>query len=283
MRYATVRVAEGTRAARLHGAEWVLLEAPDVGALLRGASGEPTGDTVPAADADLAPVVPAPRKILCIGLNYARHVRETGREFPQYPTVFGKYADALIGPRDPIVLPPESDAVDWEAELAIVVGRTARRIDPADALDHIAGYTVLNDISMRDWQRRTTQWLQGKTFEASTPVGPLLVTPGELPEACRGLRISCEVDGVEVQRDVLGDFIFDIPAILAYLSAFVTLRPGDLIATGTPDGVGMGRSPQVYLRAGQRLTTTIEGIGALVNDVVAPPHSHPATDRPATP
>jgi acylpyruvate hydrolase len=269
MRYATVRVAGGTRAARLDGDHWVLLEAPDVGALLQGASDAVTGATIAVGDADLAPVIPSPRKIICVGLNYARHVREMGRELPDHPTIFSKYDDALIGANDPLVLPAESDAVDWEAELAVVIGKTVRRVEPAEALDSVAGYTVLNDVSMRDWQKRSTQWLQGKTFEASTPVGPMMVTPDELPVACEGLTISCTVDDVEVQRDVIGDFIFDIPSVISYLSTFMTLRPGDLIATGTPDGVGMGRSPQMYLRDGQRLVTTIEHIGSLVNDVVS--------------
>ena len=148
----------------------------------------------------------------------------------------------------------------------------------------MAGYTVLNDVSMRDWQRRTTQWLAGKTFDRTTPVGPVLVTRDDLPTACEGLRISCAVDGVEMQRDVIGDFIFDIPTVIAYVSTFTELRPGDLIATGTPDGVGMGRSPQVYLRAGQRLATTIEGIGSLTNDLVE--HIEPRaadTGRPNDP
>ncbi|MFE7417034.1 fumarylacetoacetate hydrolase family protein [Rhodococcus sp. NPDC057529] len=271
MRYATLRLAAGTRAGRLVDDQWILLDAPDVGALLRGASGEPTGGTVAVTDADLAPVVPTPGKIMCIGHNYARHVREMGRALPEYPTVFAKYSDSLIGAHDPITLPAESDSVDWEAELAVVIGRVARRVDPSTALDYVAGYTILNDISMRDWQKRTTQWLQGKTFEASTPVGPMMVTPDELPPACQGLKISCTVDGTEVQSDTIGDFIFDIPTVISYLSTFMTLRPGDVIATGTPDGVGVGRSPQLFLQEGQRLTTTIEGIGALVNDVVGEP------------
>lgn len=267
MKYATLRLQEGTRAARADGDEWVLLEAPDVGALLNGAPAEPTGRTVAMDAADLAPVIPSPGKIVCIGHNYAKHVREMGREFPEFPTVFAKYADSLIGARDQIVLPRESDSVDWEAELAVVIGHVARRVDPSDALEYVAGYTVLNDISMRDWQRRTTQWLQGKTFEGSTPLGPMLVTPEGLPPACQGLTISCKVDGVEVQRDIIGDFIFEIPKIISYLSTFMTLRPGDVIATGTPDGVGVGRSPQMFLQDGQRLTTTIEGIGSLVNPI----------------
>ncbi len=206
MRLATVRSDDGTGtwAASVEGDELVELAAPDVRAVLD--AGAPTAIGRPAtprrvavADARLAPVVPEPRKVICVGLNYRHHILEMGRELPTHPTLFAKYALALTGPRDPIPVPAESPQVDWEAELAIVIGRPARRVAVAAALDHIAGYTVLNDVSMRDWQYRTLQWLQGKTWERSTPVGPWLVTPDEIDHAA-DLRLSCEVDGQLVQE-----------------------------------------------------------------------------------
>jgi len=269
MRYATLRTPDGTAAAVLDSKEWLLLAAADVAQLLRNGGADPTGERIAVADADHAPVVTSPRKVICVGLNYARHVREVGRELPAYPTLFSKFDDALIGARDDVVIPSVSDKVDWEAELGVVIGRNASRVSRRDALGVVAGYTVINDVSMRDWQGRTTQWLQGKSFDRSTPVGPTLVTPDELPEACSGLRIECRVDDEVMQSDVIGDFIFDIPTIIEYVTAFTTLRPGDVIATGTPDGVGLGRDPQVFLRPGQVMTTTVEGVGQLSNRIMA--------------
>jgi acylpyruvate hydrolase len=244
------------------------MDATDVAMMLRRGGARPTGATVPTMEADLAPVVVTPQKIICVGLNYARHVREVGRHMPEFPALFSKFGDSLIGPYDELAIPPDVRQMDWEAELAVVMGREARRVSESEALDYVAGYTIMNDISMRDWQNRSSQWLQGKSFERSTPLGPVLVTPDELPQACDGLTIECRVDDTLVQRDVLGDFIFDIPAVISYISCFTTLAPGDVIATGTPDGVGSGRQPQEFLREGQRVVTTIEGIGALANRVV---------------
>jgi acylpyruvate hydrolase len=217
--------------------------------------------------ADLAPLV-RPQKVICVGLNYRSHIQEMGREPPPYPTLFAKFPDALTGPHDDLVLPSVSDQVDWEAELGVVIGKPARRVEIADALEHVAGYTVVNDISMRDWQRRTTEFLQGKTFEASTPVGPVLVTPDEIDHA-RDLRLRCEIDGEVMQEARTSDLIFDTAALVSYCSQCATLRPGDLISTGTPGGVGAGRDPQMFLRPGQTVTTTIEGIGSCVNRTVA--------------
>jgi acylpyruvate hydrolase len=194
-----------------------------------------------------------------------------GRELPEYPTLFAKFADALIGPRDPIQLAPESSAVDWEAELAVVVGGTVRRAGAAEAEAAIAGFTVLNDVTMRDWQYRTTQWLQGKTFEATTPIGPVLVTPDELPGGVRpALQLTAAVDGETVQKADTSDLVFDPVALVRYVSVIMTLRPGDVIATGTPGGVGHARKPPRYLAAGMTLTTEIEGIGRLENAVGEP-------------
>jgi acylpyruvate hydrolase len=184
--------------------------------------------------------------------------------------VFSKYAIALIGAHDDIWLPGESSAVDWEAELGIVIGRAVRRASAAEARDAIAGYTVVNDVSMRDWQYRTAQWDAGKTWEHATPVGPWLVTPDEVDHAT-DLRVTCDVDGERMQDGSTADLLFDPVETVRYLSTICTLEPGDLISTGTPAGVGHGRTPPVYLRPGQVVRTAIEGIGELVNRCVAEP------------
>lgn len=269
MRLTTVRTGAGTRAARLEGSSLVLLPASDVNELL----GDPRWPTVAAGDGErielderaLAPVVPRPPKIICLGLNYMRHIREMGREPPGFPTIFAKYTSALIGPRDEIAMPAVSESMDWEVELGVVIGTPARHVAAADALAHVAGYTVVNDISARDWQRRTTQFLQGKTFEGTTPVGPYLVTPDELPPGAAGLEVRCDVDGVVMQRDNTDELIFGVAETIAYLSQIFTLEPGDLIATGTPEGVGAGRTPPVWLQPGQTVRTVIEGVGELRN------------------
>jgi acylpyruvate hydrolase len=195
---------------------------------------EADGARRPVADLDFAPVVPNPDKIVCAGLNYRSHILEMGRELPEHPTLFAKYRGALIGANDEITLPAVSDQVDWEAELAVVIGARARHVSIDDAPRAIAGYAVLNDISVRDYQNRTLQWLQGKTFEGTTPVGPWLVTADESPGPDR--EISCEVDGELMQRSDTAELVFPPAALVAYLSSIVTLEPGDIIATGTTGG-----------------------------------------------
>ncbi|PRY36857.1 fumarylacetoacetate hydrolase family protein [Umezawaea tangerina] len=276
MRLATLRHHGRTRAARRDGDSYVLFPHSDVGTLLgdpdwrvRAATGG--GATVPVSEVDYAPLVPHPNKIVCLGLNYASHIAEMGRDVPAYPTLFAKYDGALIGARDDVVLPAVSDRVDWEAELGFVVGRTARHVPRDEAMDHVAGYTVVNDVTARDWQRRTREFLSGKTFESTTPVGPELVTPDELgdPGATPDLEIRCEVDGEVMQRSRTSDLLFGIAEILSYVSDIITLHPGDLIATGTPGGVGDGRDPKLYLGPGQVLRTVVEGLGELRNTCVA--------------
>ena len=271
MRLATIRTEYGTTAARLDGDVLVPLEAADVGELLAaGGGGRPRegAAAVPAAGADFAPVVPRPGKIICVGLNYRAHILETGRELPEYPTLFAKFADTLTGARDDLVLPSVSEKVDWEVELGVIIGRPVYRASVDEAEAGIAGYTVVNDVSMRDWQRRTLQWLQGKMFERSTPTGPYLVTADEVGTA-PDLEVRCEVDDVVMQQSRTSDLLFGAAEIVAYASQAVTLRPGDLIATGTPGGVGNARKPPVYLRPGNVLRTWIEGLGECVNRCVA--------------
>ena len=277
MRLATLRTSGGTQAARVVGDRAELLHWRDVGEVLQAASssGDRWTDLVERASsegevdlalADLAPVIPRPAKIVCVGLNYAKHITEMGRDLPEYPTLFAKYPEALIGPTDEIQLAPESDAVDWEAELVVVIGSPVRRATPDQSESAIAGFTIMNDVTMRDWQDRSPMWLQGKTFEGTTPLGPVLVSPDELVGGVRpALTISTNLDGELMQEAVTDDLVFDPPSLVAYVSTIMTLLPGDVIATGTPGGVGHARKPPRYITAGQTLTTTVEGIGQLVN------------------
>jgi acylpyruvate hydrolase len=277
MRFATIRTDDGTTAARLDGDVLIPLDAADVGEMLaRGGAGDEQGPgrarekarPVPVAEADFAPVVPRPSKIICVGLNYRSHILETGRELPEYPTLFAKFAETLTGPHDDIAIPSVSERVDWEVELGVVIGRDVYRATPEEAKGAIAGYTVINDVSMRDWQRRTLQWLAGKMFERSTPAGPYLVTPGDVGDAA-DLEVRCEVDGAVMQQSRTSDLLFSPADIVSYASQAITLRPGDLIATGTCGGVGDARKPPVYLRPGNVLRTWIEGLGECLNQCVA--------------
>ncbi|WP_046470063.1 fumarylacetoacetate hydrolase family protein [Allosalinactinospora lopnorensis] len=268
MKLATLRLRDRTAAVRVEDdGTAVELDAPDVGALLsdpawseRAAAG---GARHAIAEAGYAPLVPRPGKILCVGLNYRNHILEMGRELPPYPTLFAKYPEALVGAHDDIVLPAASGAVDWEAELAVVIGATVRHADADRARAAIAGYSILNDVTARDYQYRTRQWLQGKTFEATSPFGPVLVTPDELGDA--SLTVTCTLDGEVVQRGETSELVFGPADLVAYVSGILTLRPGDVIATGTPGGVGHARTPPRYLEEGAKLLTRIEGIGELAN------------------
>ena len=272
MRFATIRTDQGTTAARLDGEVLIPLAAADVGELLAAGEGripEREGTPpVPVPEADFAPLVTRPGKVLCVGLNYRSHILETGRELPEYPTLFAKFADTLMGPGDDLVLPSVSERVDWEVELGVVIGQPVYRATPEQAAAAIAGYTVINDVSMRDWQRRTLQWLQGKMFEHTTPVGPYLVTPDEVDNAV-DLEVRCVVDSDVMQQSRTSDLLFGPAEIVSYASQAITLRPGDLIATGTPGGVGDARKPPVYLQPGNVLRTWIEGLGECVNHCVA--------------
>jgi acylpyruvate hydrolase len=271
MRLATLRTPRGPVAVRAEGDELLELPYPDVVALLsdpgwREAAGSAGARRHPAAGADLDSPV-RPTKIVCVGLNYRSHIEEMGRPLPEFPTLFAKFADTLTGPYDDIVVPSASTEVDWEAELGVVVGRVARNLSEAEAAACIAGYTVVNDVSMRDWQWRTSQWMAGKNFEASTPVGPFVVTGDELDES-PDLELRCAVDGITMQKARTSDLLFTPAAVVAYVSRITTLHPGDLIATGTPGGVGAGRDPKVFLRPGQLLETTLEGVGSCRNRLV---------------
>ena len=238
MRFATIRTDDGTTAARLDGDVLIPLDAADVGELLsRGGAGDEQGPglaragarPVPVAEADFAPVVPRPGKIICVGLNYRSHILETGRELPEYPTLFAKFAETLTGPHDDITIPSVSERVDWEVELGVVIGRPVYR---------------------------------------ATPAGPYLVTPGDVDDAA-DLEVRCEVDGAVMQQSRTSDLLFKPAEIVSYASQAITLRPGDLIATGTCGGVGDARKPPVYLQPGNVLRTWVEGLGECLNHCVA--------------
>jgi acylpyruvate hydrolase len=215
------------------------------------------------------PPIPNPSKIVCLGMNYRAHVKEMGRELPKFPTIFAKFSNVLIGHKSSIVLPSVSNMVDYEAEMAIVIGRRAKNVKPEDAFQYIAGYTVFNDVSVRDYQNRTLQWLQGKSFDGTGPIGPALVTIDEVPNGGQ-LDISLSLNGEVMQQSNTSDFIFDIPTIISYISQVMTLEPGDIIPTGTPSGVGAARNPPVFLKPGDRIKVELGGVGVLENDVVKP-------------
>lgn len=276
MKLATIRANGRTRAVRVDGSVLVDLGVRDVGELLSqegwaelaASATAARGRTYAAIGADYAPVVPRPSKVICAGLNYRNHIQEMGRDLPEHPTLFAKFADALIGARDDIVRPDETDELDWEAELALVVGAPARRARAAAAKRAIAGFTVFNDITCRDWQFRTHEWLQGKTWDSSTPLGPYLVTPDELPGGLRpAVALRLLIDGEVMQSDSTADLLFDPVALVEYVSTIVRLRPGDIIATGTPGGVGHARTPTRFLMGGETVVTEIEGLGRLENRV----------------
>ena len=226
-------------------------------------AGHESDAVIPVQQARLLTPLPQPAKVICCGLNYSEHILEMGRELPQYPTLFAKFADTLTHP-DAEITSTASQNVDWEAELAVVVGTELNNADEDEALAAIAGYSVANDISMRDWQRRTLQWFQGKAFDATTPIGPYLVTADEI-DPVAGVEVICRVNGQEVQRGNTATLVFSAARLLSYISTFTTLRPGDIVLTGTPGGVGMGMQPPRFLVDGDQLQTEIPGIGTLTN------------------
>jgi acylpyruvate hydrolase len=271
MRLATIELTEGPRAAVVRDDGAVPVDGyVDVGALLRdgdvGLDAARTagsdGDAQPFDEQAVRRPIIAPTAIFCVGLNYRTHILEMGRELPTAPTLFSKLSRALTDPYVDIELPPASAEVDYEGELAVVIGRGGRDIAPEVAWTHVAGLTVLNDVTGRDYQWRTPQWFAGKTFQRSTPMGPWLVTPDELGEVA-GHTLTLSVNGEERQRADLGDLVFDVPALIADLSKIVALEPGDVIATGTPGGVGA--PTKSFLQDGDVVEATIDGIGSIRN------------------
>lgn len=262
MIHATVRHQGRLTGARVEGDRVILLDAADaVEAALRG--GAPWGE-IDTASAHFARTSPAPEHVLCIGLNYRSHVEQLGRSLPEYPTFFAKFASTLTGPRDAITLPSVSRQVQGEVELAVIVGTSVHRANPSEAAAAIAGFSVANDLSMRDWQHRTSEALQGKVFDRSTPLGPFLVGADDV-DGGRELELSFRVDGVLWQTGSTSDMLFPAAELVSYCSQFLTLRPGDVILTGTP-----GVTPAAGdLQPGSVLETAIEGLGVSVNPTVA--------------
>lgn len=213
------------------------------------------------------PFAGEPNRILCIGLNYIDHARETGLPVPEHPIVFTRYTKSFVGHREDLVLPKESSQFDFEGELAVVIGRRGRRIREEEALSHVAGYSVINEGSIRDYQFRSSQWTLGKNFEGSGAAGPYLVTADELPEGPGNLRITTRLNGQVVQDATTTDMIFGVERLIATVSEVMTLEPGDVIATGTPPGVGIGRTPPLFMKAGDTCEIEIERVGTLSNRV----------------
>jgi len=286
MRLATLQTPNGPHAAIRAGDDYVDLPATDpsmpasVRKLLEGghemlqkarrAADSPKAVRVPVAGARLHAPVHDPAKIICLGLNYRDHAIESGQAIPEEPVLFSKYATALIGHGESIVLPKVSNKVDYEAELVIVVGKKGRHISKERALEYVAGYAVGHDVSARDWQFKgeTKQWISGKTFDTFAPIGPELVTADEVRDP-HALGIRLRINGKTLQDSSTAQLIFQVPAILAYISQILTLEPGDLIFTGTPPGVGAARKPPVWLQPGDVVEVEIDGLGILRNACVA--------------
>ncbi len=252
----------------LPGSVRELLEAgPE--ALARAAqAADAARDTLDAAAVKLAAPIPNPGKILCIGLNYADHAAESGQPLPDYPIVFSKYSNTVIGSGEAIILPKATDMVDYEAELGFVIGKRGRHISEADALDHVAGYMPINDVSARDYQERVSQWTMGKSFDTFAPMGPALVTSDEVGDPHK-LAIRLWIGDEVLQDSSTSQLIFSIPKLVADISEVMTLEPGDIVSTGTPPGVGAARTPQRFLRAGETCHIEIEKLGVLSNPIVA--------------
>ena len=218
------------------------------------------------ADLQLLPVIPNPDKILCVGLNYEAHRVEAGRETTENPTLFARFAASQVGAGQPLLRPRESTQFDYEAEIAVIIGKAGRRIAAADAWDHVAGYSCYNDGSVRDWQRHTSQWTPGKNFPATGAFGPWMVTADEIaPDTV--MTLSARLNGLEVQRATTEQMIFKIPALIRYISTFTTLLPGDVIVSGTPGGVGSRRDPPLWMRAGDLVEIEIDRVGVLRNTI----------------
>ena len=264
MRLATLRTETGTSAARIvSDSEAVLLPFEDVGALLAQENWQELSlvDAAPTpfSPTDLAPVIPRPGKIICVGLNYAKHIEEMGHERPDVPTLFIKFPEALIGPYDDVEVPEfNAESLDFEGELAVIVGKHARHVQDGEA--YIAGYSVINDYTQRTYQKRTQQWHQGKSLEKTAGFGPWLDT-----EWRPGPAITTTLDGEQMQHSPTDDLVFSPAKLVEFISHIYPLAPGDVIATGTPDGVGHARNPKRYIQNGETVRVEIEGLGAIEN------------------
>lgn len=282
MKLVTYESPRGSRAGVLEGRSvldaWELLGDPEqsslrdllaeerLGALQAALQGDHSAEAV--ADPELLPPIPDPEKIVCIGLNYHAHAAEAGLEAPAVPVIFGKWANALAAPGAAVNLPLASDKVDYEAEVAFVIGRRASNVAPGDALAHVAGYTLLNDLSARDLQFATPQWMAGKVFDGSAPCGPALVTPDEAGSHDE-IGIELRLNGKVMQSSSTADLIFGVPDLVSHLSSLMTLEPGDIVSTGTPSGVGSVRDPKVWLRDGDEVVVSSPSLGELTTTIRA--------------
>lgn len=277
MRIASYILADGTASYGRVDGETII----DAGAALRGRYAdikaliagdaiteleEADGPSVKFADVTILPTIPKAEKIICIGLNYLGHIKETGRNRPEYPSIFTRYASTLVGHGQPLIRPKVSDRFDYEGEFAVVMGKPGRSIPKDRAYDHVAGFTCFNDGSIRDYQRHTTQFWGGKNFDDSGSIGPWMVTKEELGDPTKPMMWT-RLNGVVMQETSVGDLAFGIPDLIAYVSTITALGPGDIIATGTPSGVGTFRDPKVFMKPGDIIEVEIESIGTLSNTI----------------
>jgi 2-keto-4-pentenoate hydratase/2-oxohepta-3-ene-1,7-dioic acid hydratase in catechol pathway len=282
MRFLTLQLDAGTEPAVMYDGQVIRLKdagfrdvrsviaggADAMDRVLRWVDRPPFGEYDDAATMRLRAPIERPGKIICIGLNYRDHAEEARMAIPETPTVFAKWGNSVTGHMHPIVLPKNSRKPDYEAELAVVIGKGGRHIPEAEWREHVFGYTILNDVSARDFQMATSQWTIGKTFDTFAPVGPWIVTADEIEDP-HALKISLTLNGERMQDSNTGNLIFGIPKLIAYLSSVMTLDPGDIISTGTPAGVGFARKPPRWLLPGDEVAIQVQGIGELVNPVVA--------------
>lgn len=240
----------------------------DAEALNAAAAALRAGAPIDPAAVEWLPPLARPGKILCVGLNYADHTAESGFEQPDYPTLFARFSTSLVGHGAPVVRPRVSEQFDYEGELVAIIGKGGRHIPRETALDHVFGWSIFNDVSVRDYQLKAPQWTMGKNFDGTGAFGPLVVTADELPAGARGLTIETRLNGAVVQHATTDQLIFDVAALIAIVSEGITLEPGDVVVTGTPSGVGAARKPPLWMKAGDVCEVEIEGIGVLVNPVV---------------
>ena len=286
MRLATLAAGSRAFVAARHGGSYVDLSriapglAPDMTALLanwpenksalaEALSRSSSKDTVDLTVIRTLPPIPKPGKIICVGLNYGAHTKESGMEQPTYPTLFARFNTSLIAHEQPLVRPDASEEFDYEGEFAAIIGRAGRHIRKEHALEHVAGYSLFNDGSIRNYQFKSPQWTMGKNFDATGAFGPEIVTADELPAGAAGLKIETRFNGRTVQSANTADLIFDVATLVSIISEGITLEPGDIIVTGTPAGVGAGHKPPLWMKPGDRLEVEVEGIGVLSNPVVA--------------
>jgi 2-keto-4-pentenoate hydratase/2-oxohepta-3-ene-1,7-dioic acid hydratase in catechol pathway len=239
-----------------------------IAAGLDAVAAAPRGEAVPLDAVRLHAPIPRPPKVICIGLNYRDHAIESGMAIPTIPVVFSKFSNCVIGPGEDVVVPKNAEKPDWEAELGVILSKPGRHVSKEDAMDYVFGYTCINDVSARDWQLQTSQWIMGKTFDTFCPMGPWIVTKDEIADP-HNLRIGLRLNDETVQDSSTKELIFGIPEIVEHLSKVFTFEPGDVISTGTPPGVGLGMKPPRWLKPGETMTVFIEGIGELVNPTVA--------------